>query len=80
MIWVLFIGTLALSLWAAARVKSVYHRCNQRPVRSGLTGAQIAADILRGKGIWGVEIAQGEGMLGDHYHPLHKRLGHSTQP
>lgn len=74
MIWVLFIGTLALSLWAAARVKSVYHRYNQRRVRSGLTGAEVAAEILRRKGIWDVKIAEGEGMLGDHYDPLHKRL------
>ena len=74
MIWILFIGTLALSLWAAARVKSVYNRYNQRPVRSGLTGAEVAAEILRRKGIWDVEIAEGEGMLGDHYDPLHKRL------
>ena len=74
MIWILFIGTLALSLWAAARVKSVYNRYNQQPVRSGLTGAEVAAEILRRKGIWDVEIAEGEGMLGDHYDPLHKRL------
>ena len=74
MIWILFIGTMALSLWAAARVKSVYGRYRQLPVRSGLTGAEVAAAILRRKGIRDVEITQGEGMLGDHYDPLHKRL------
>jgi uncharacterized protein len=74
MIWILFIATMALSLWAAARVKSVYSRYNQRPVRSGLTGAEVAAEILRRKGIRDVEITEGEGMLGDHYDPLHKRL------
>ncbi len=74
MIWILFIGTLALSLWAAARVKSVYNRYNQFPVRSGLTGAGVAAEILRRKGIRDVEIVEGEGMLGDHYDPLHRRV------
>jgi len=74
MIWILFIATLALSLWAAARVKSVYHRYNQLPVRSGLSGAEVAEEILRRKGIYDVEITEGEGMLGDHYDPLHKRL------
>lgn len=74
MIWILFIATMALSLWAAARVKAVYSRYNQLPVRSGLSGAQVAAEILRRKGIYDVEIAEGEGMLGDHYDPLHKRL------
>lgn len=69
MIWILFIASLALSLWAAARVKSVCHRYNQQPVRSGWTGAGVAAEILLRKGIWDVEIAQGEGVLGDHYDP-----------
>ena len=46
MIWILFIATMALSLWAAARVKTVYNRYNQLPVRSGLSGAQVAAEIL----------------------------------
>lgn len=74
MIWILFIATMALSLWAAARVKSVYRRYNQVPVRAGVTGAEVAHAILRREGIRGVEITEGEGMLGDHYDPLHKRL------
>jgi hypothetical protein len=74
MIWILFIATMALSLWAAARLKGVYSRYNQLPVRSGLSGAQVAAEILRREGISDVEIAEGEGVLGDHYDPLHNRL------
>lgn len=74
MIWILFIGTMALSLWAAWRVKAVYARHNRGVVRSGATGAAVAAEILRRKGIYDVEITEGEGMLGDHYDPLHKRL------
>lgn len=74
MIWILFIATMALSLWAAARVKLVYSRYHNLPVRSGLTGAEVAAEILRRQGIYDVEIAEGEGMLGDHYDPVHRRL------
>lgn len=74
MIWILFITLMGLSLWAAARVKLIYNRYNQMPVRSGLTGAEVAAEILRHHDIRDVEIAEGEGMLGDHYDPLHKRL------
>jgi uncharacterized protein len=72
--WILVIGTIALSLWAAARVKSVYNRYNRETVASGLTGAQAADMILRRAGIYDVEITHQEGMLGDHYDPLHKRL------
>jgi Zn-dependent membrane protease YugP len=65
---------MALSLLAAARVKSVYRQYSQLPVRSGLTGAQAAARILQAAGIRDVEIVEHDEMLGDHYDPLHKRL------
>ena len=65
---------MGLSLWAMWRVKSVYKRYSQGVVRSGLTGAEVAAQILRRSGIYDVEITEGEGMLGDHYDPTHKRL------
>ena len=70
----LFFGTLALSLWATARVKSVYHRFSQVPASSHATGAQVASAILQRAGIHDVEIIAQEGMLGDHYDPMHKRL------
>ncbi|MCW5552753.1 MAG: zinc metallopeptidase [Verrucomicrobiae bacterium] len=79
MIWILFIGTLLLSLWAAARVKSVYHRYNQGIVMSGLTGGEAAYQILRHAGIRDVEITHQDGILGDHYDPIHKRLVLSTE-
>jgi Zn-dependent membrane protease YugP len=71
---IIAIGTMALSLWAAARVKSIYRRYSQSPVRSGLTGAQAAHRILQTAGIRDVEIVEHEEMLGDHYDPIHKRL------
>jgi hypothetical protein len=74
MIWICFLGTMALSLWAMWRVKSVYNRYNQGIVSSGLSGSEVAARILRRTGISDVEIAEGEGLLGDHYDPVHKRL------
>lgn len=69
---------MVLSLWAAARVKSVYNRYNQGVVRSGLSGGEVADLILRRTGIHDVEITHADGMLGDHYDPLHKRLVLST--
>ena len=79
MIWILFIGTMALSLWAVWRVKSVYKRYSQGVVRSGLTGGEVAAQILRRTGIRDVEITHADGMLGDHYDPIHKRLVLSSE-
>ena len=74
MIWILFLGTMALSLWATMRVKATYNRYNRGVVRSGVTGGQVAAEILRRTGISDVQITHAEGMLGDHYDPMHKRL------
>jgi Zn-dependent membrane protease YugP len=77
-IWLLFIATMALSLIAAARVKSVYNRYSRGQVMSGLTGGEAAAMILREAGISDVQITHQDGMLGDHYDPLHRRLVLST--
>jgi Zn-dependent membrane protease YugP len=78
-LWIIFIGTLALSLFAAARVRAVYARHSRATVRSGVTGGEAAELILRQAGIRDVEIAHREEALGDHYDPLRKRLVLSTQ-
>lgn len=75
----LFVGTMAISLWAAARVKSVYNRYSQIPAASGATGAQVAAAILERAGINDVEIIPHNEFLGDHYDPMRKRLVLSEQ-
>ena len=64
-IWILILGTMALSLFAAARVKSVYRRYNRGAVLSGVTGGEAAALILRRAGIRDVEIAVQDQMLGE---------------
>lgn len=74
-----FLGTLAISLLASARVKSLYHRYSQIGASSRATGAQVAAAILQRAGIGDVEIVAADGFLGDHYDPLHKRLVLSQQ-
>ena len=80
LLWILtFFGTMAISLWAAARVKSAYARGSEVPASSGYTGAEAAAKILDAAGIHDVEITEHDGLLGDHYDPMHKRLVLSTQ-
>src|SRR6187401_547476 len=75
----LFVGTMLISLWASFRVKSVYNRYSQVATSSRATGAQVAAAILQRAGIRDVEIVAQEGLLGDHYDPMHKRLVLSDQ-
>jgi len=70
----IFLATLAISLLASARVKSLYRRYSQVSASSRASGAQVAAAILQRAGIHDVEIVAADGLLGDHYDPLHKRL------
>jgi Zn-dependent membrane protease YugP len=70
----LFVGTMALSLWASVRVRQVYSQFSRLPASSGSTGAETAARILREEGIYDVEIVEHDQSLGDHYDPAHKRL------
>lgn len=72
--WVLTLPALAFSLWAQWRVKSTFHRFEQVGVRSGMTGAQAAAAIVRHSGLSGVSIERHEGFLSDHYDPRSKTL------
>jgi Zn-dependent membrane protease YugP len=65
---------LALSLWAQFKVKSTFSRFAQVPARSGLTGAQAAAELIRQRGVTGVRIEVTHGFLSDHYDPFHKVL------
>jgi uncharacterized protein len=73
--WYLLTAILAIpSLWAAARVRSTFHRYSRVGVRSGLSGAEAAAAVLRTAGITGVRIEPHRGMLTDHYDPRAKAL------
>ena len=66
----LFVGPfMLLAWWASAKVKGTFERYNQQPIRSGVSGQEAAAMILRAAGLQDVEIGRVEGMLSDHYNP-----------
>ncbi|HPA18254.1 MAG TPA: zinc metallopeptidase [Verrucomicrobiae bacterium] len=74
MIWLIFLITMGISLWAAARVKSTYARFSKIRTQSGITGAEVAQRILQSAGIDDVDIVATDSFLGDHYDPMHRRL------
>ena len=70
---VMLIGLLlsgAASLWT----KSAFRRWSQVPIGRGLTGAEVAAAILRAEGIDNVRIEPVGGFLSDHYDPRSRTL------
>ena len=62
------IGAL-IALGAQLMVSSAYGKWKQVPSRTGLTGAQVARQILDGNGCRDVRIEAVAGTLSDHYDP-----------
>jgi Zn-dependent membrane protease YugP len=74
-LWLLLAGpAMILAAWAQMRVKSAYAHAGKLGNRSGMTGAQAAAHILRSAGVNDVAIEPARGFLSDHYDPRHKVL------
>jgi Zn-dependent membrane protease YugP len=74
-LWLLLsLPGLVLSLWAQYRVKSTFSRYSQVAPRSGLSGAEAAAELIRARGVSGVRIEETSGALSDHYDPFQRVL------
>lgn len=74
-LYLLFLAPgMLLALWAQSRVSSAYNRGRQIPAETGLTGAETAAEILRGSRVRDVAIEPVDGHLTDHYSPGEKVL------
>ncbi len=73
--WLLFAAPgMLLAAFAQWRVTSTFGRYAQVPTQRGLSGAEVAAAILRVSGIRDVRIEPVQGMLSDHYDPTSKTL------
>jgi Zn-dependent membrane protease YugP len=70
----LTVPALIFSIWAQFRVKSTFKRFSQVGVRSGMTGAEAAAAVMRAGGVSGVAIERHQGFLSDHYDPKARAL------
>jgi hypothetical protein len=66
--------SVAISLYATFKVKSAFNKYNQIENIRGLTGAEIAAQVLRSQGINYVRIELSDGYLSDHYDPANRVL------
>ena len=65
----LLVPAFIISGIAQARVSSTYRKYAQVPDRSGVTGAQFAAQMLRANQVTGVRIQPVGGELSDHFDP-----------
>ena len=55
-------------------LRSKFNKYSQVPLTNGMTGAEVAATMLRHYGIHDVNITSVEGQLTDHYNPTNKTV------
>jgi Zn-dependent membrane protease YugP len=72
--WLIIGVGAVLSIWASMKTKGTFHKYSQFTTHSRMTGADIAAAILRDANINDVKIEPVRGTLTDHYDPRHKVL------
>lgn len=63
---------ILLAIWATWKVKSTFARYSEVPSGSGMTGADVARELLRRNNIHHVRVEPHEGFLSDHYDPQEK--------
>lgn len=66
--------TTLVGMWVQRKLKSKFNKYSQIGMRSGLTGADVAQQMLQHYGVHDVQIVQGQGMLTDHYNPMSKTV------
>ncbi len=56
------------------RLKSKFNKYSNIPIRAGLSGQEVAEQMLRHFGINDVKVVEGHGFLTDHYNPATKTV------
>lgn len=76
----LLAGVLSLvGMLVSQRLKAKFQHYSQIRTRTGMSGAEIAASMLRQNNINDVKIVEGQGFLTDHYNPLTKTVSLSPE-
>lgn len=73
-VWILFIA-IALAGWIVqGTLQSRFKKYSKIPLRSGMTGKEVAEKMLHDNGIYDVQVISVRGKLTDHYNPLNKTI------
>ena len=81
MLGIYFIGIIffLISLAVSWRLKSKFNEYSQMPIKSNLSGKEIAERMLSDHGIHDVKVLSVEGRLTDHYNPVDKTVNLSPE-
>ncbi|MGI6153669.1 MAG: zinc metallopeptidase [Christensenellaceae bacterium] len=67
--WLILIPAFIVSIWAQVRVSNAYKKYAGVPVRSGVSGRQLAEEMLRKNNVAGVYVKPVSGQMTDHFDP-----------
>lgn len=65
---------LGISMLVSFVLRSKFKAYSKSPLRSGLSGKEIAEKMLRENGIYDVKVMESQGFLSDHYNPANKTV------
>jgi uncharacterized protein len=74
MIWIIMIAIMLASWLVSWRLKSKFKQYSQIPLSSGMSGREIAEQMLADNGITDVRVISVAGRLTDHYNPTDKTV------
>lgn len=74
MAYILMIGVMILGMLVQWNLKSKFKKFSKVRLDSGLTGREIAEQMLRENGITDVQVISINGQLTDHYNPANKTI------
>jgi Zn-dependent membrane protease YugP len=72
--WILFIGIALVSYLVQLNLQSKFKKYAKIPVANGMTGRDVAIQMLRDNGINDVQVTHTPGMLTDHYNPANNTV------
>lgn len=72
----LFVG---ISFLVSMRLKSKFTHYSHLPITNGMSGKEVAEQMLRDSGIYDVKVISVEGFLTDHYNPMNKTVNLSPE-
>ncbi len=78
-IFIIFGIFMLLSWMVSSRLKSRFAKYSRMPLRSGLSGKEIAEKMLRESGVENVRVISTPGRLTDHYNPLDRTVNLSPE-
>ena len=72
--WIIFIGVAVVSYLVQAQLQSKFKKYSKMPLTNGMTGRDVALQMLHDNGIYDVQVTSTPGHLTDHYNPANKTV------